>query len=232
MKSVFQIPSATAIMMPILATFLLLAGCSALPGQRQVMPTSTYLLQMPENAVLTQTVDTDLCLTLLVTPPRAAPGFTSSRIAYMQKDYQLDYFAHHQWADPPAHMLASIFTLALESSRLFRAVVAAPAPITADLRLDTELLRLQQNFEDDGSKVQLQLRAVLFDQKQERVVATRIFSVFEPAPEDTPYGAVVAANQALASLLSELSEFIGKSIQEYRPRCQGGDHVESFSIVQ
>lgn len=217
--------SASFSLVPLLITALLTTGCTSAVNRRQVSPAVTYLIQFPEKRAPTPSADATACLTLLVSQPRAAPGFASSRIAYVQKHYQVDYFAHHRWADTPAHMLGPILTRALASSGLFRSVVASPSPVPTDMRLDSELLRLQQVFEADGSSVQLQLRVVLFDQTHQDVVTNHILSVSEPAPEATPYGGVVAANNAVSRLLPELIGFINKGIHNHDFRCRGNNEA-------
>lgn len=44
--------------------------------------------------------------TLIVSPPHAAAGFDSQRIMYLRQADQLEYFAHNEWIDTPARMLA------------------------------------------------------------------------------------------------------------------------------
>jgi cholesterol transport system auxiliary component len=51
----------------------------------------------------------------------------------------------------------------------------APTASSADLRLDTEILRLQQDFASQPSRVRFTLRAYLVDQTTRRVLAWRVF---------------------------------------------------------
>ncbi len=144
---------------------------------------------------------------LAVSPPRAQPGFDTDRMVYVQRPYEIEYFADNRWAEPPARMLAPLLAQALERSGAFRAVVQAPSAVAADLRLDTELVRLQQDFSTRPSRIELTLRAQLVDLRHGRSLATREFDVTEPAPHDDPYGGVVAANQAVARMLGQLVAF-------------------------
>lgn len=221
MQSIPQNQVASVLMIVILSASLVLVGCTSLPGQRQDNLAKTYLLQEPEGEVDIQVADTAPCLTLVVNKMRAAPGFTTSRIAYVQKDYQQDYFASHQWTDTPANMLTAIVTHALENSHLFRAVVESPTAITSDLRLDSELLHLQQVFKDGGSIVQLQLRIILIDQESRDVVVSHTFTFSETVLENTPYGGVVAANRAVTRLVPELINFIDKATHDHALGCKG-----------
>ena len=205
----------------VLLISLLLAGCTAIPSQRQDVAARTYLLQAPENNLGLALADRAPCVSLMVSPMRAAPGFTSARIAYLQQDYQLDYFARHQWADTPANMLSTIVVRAMESSHLFSTVVESPAAISTELRLDSQLLRLQQVFKEGDSIVQLQLRMMLVDQQRHTVVASRTFSFHETSAELTPYGGVVAANRAVVRFIPELINFVVQALDDDKMNCPG-----------
>jgi len=185
------------------AVIALLAACTALQPP-QVEQASTYVLEaMPAAGAQRPRRD----LVLEVSMPRARPGFDTPQMAYTRRANALDYFARHRWADTPAHMLAPLLAQALEQSGSFRAVVQSPSLATAQLRLDTELVRLQQDFSARPSRVQLTLRAQLIDADTRRVLAAAEFDETEAAPSDDPYGGVIAANRALARLLERLVAF-------------------------
>ncbi|MCV2360570.1 ABC-type transport auxiliary lipoprotein family protein [Paucibacter sp. TC2R-5] len=141
---------------------------------------------------------------LRINPPQAAAGFDSRRIIYLREPYRLDYFAKHEWADTPARMLAPLLLAAFEAGGGFRAVFAAPSAAAADFSLDTELIRLQQDFSHIPSQLRLTLRASLLDNATRRVLASREFDVREAAPSEDAAGGVIAANQALQKLLADL----------------------------
>jgi cholesterol transport system auxiliary component len=187
----------------LLFPFLLLAGCSMLhaPPAQNV---NLYLLdaQAPVQAAAAKSN-----LVIEVGMPRAQPGFDTPQMAYVQQAHELEYFALNRWADTPAHMLAPLLVQALEQGGGFRAVEPAPAAVPADLKLDTELVRLQQDFRSKPSKVEFTLRVQLIDLRHNRVLATRVFDETENAPSENPYGGVVAANRALQRILKSVSGF-------------------------
>ena len=154
---------------------------------------------------------------LAVTPTRAAPGFDSQRIIYQRDAYQLAYFSHSEWVEPPARMLGPLLVQVLERSASFRAVVVAGASATADYRLDTELVRLQQDFRAQPSSVLLQLRATLVDDKTRRVLAVRQFHAVVPATSEDPRGGAAAANRAVQQVLAELAAFCTEAIARAPP---------------
>jgi cholesterol transport system auxiliary component len=182
---------------------LLLAACSPLqPPKPEAL--NTYVL---DAQLETKPVAANNSLTLVVSPPRASPGFDTAHIAYVRQPHELDYFAKSRWADTPSRMLAPLLVRALEHNRNFRAVALAPSPVAGDLRLDTEIIRLQQDFTTRPSRTRFTLRAQLIDPAEKRIVKIRIFDATEEAPSDDPYGGVIAANRAVKRVLEELAEF-------------------------
>lgn len=186
-----------------LAGLILLASCSALRApQREAA--KLYLLDASA-AVRPSPIQRNLVLA--VSMPRASAGFDTPQMAYQQSDHQLQYFAVNRWLDTPASMLEPLLLQTLEQSRGFSAVVRTPSMVTADVRLDTELLRLQQDFSSHPSRVQLTLRVQLIDVSAKRVLASKLFAVAEDAPSDDARGGVIAANRLLQQLLGQVAEF-------------------------
>ena len=87
----------------------------------------------------------------------------------------------------------------------------------ADVRIDTELLRLQQNFGTRPSRVELSLRFRLADLRGRRVVATRVIDIEVAAASDDPAGGVAAANAAVADALAQAAAFAVAAAAEAFP---------------
>ena len=191
---------------------LALAGCTALQPVKYDPP-RTYALEAEfpswdakgEGPVLAVNV------------PRATPGFETARMAFVRKPYELEYFARNQWVDTPARMVAPLLVKAVEAGGGFRAVVTGQSAVLADLRLDTEIVRLQQEFLTNPSRVRLTLRAQLIDQAGRRVLATREFESVEAAPSEDPYGGVTAANRLLKRVLIEVAAFCASQAKAAKP---------------
>jgi len=185
------------------AALALLASCAALQAPEPDRA-SVYLL---EAAPATGAPRPKRDVVLAISMPRARPGFDTPMMAYTQRPNALEYFAKNRWVDTPTHMLAPLLAQALERSGGFRAVVQAPSSTLAGLRLDTELVRLEQDFSVKPSRVRFALRAQLIDTGARRVLASAEFDETEAAPSDDPYGGVIAANRALGRLLDRLVDF-------------------------
>jgi cholesterol transport system auxiliary component len=179
-------------------------------------PDKEYLLQWEQAGEATNKLN-PACPTLLLSSPRAAPGYAGARMAYMQEPHRIDYFADHRWADSPARMLEPNLMRALETSGLFQAVVRAPTTAKFELRLDTEVLKLVQVFESNESRIDLSVRISLLDKQQQRVLVSEVLQVSEPADEQTPYGGVKAANRAVDRLMQQLQQILRPAVE---PLCR------------
>ena len=201
---------------------LMLAGGCSILRPTATPQASVYSL---DNALVervaarrTQTPAAIAAPTLIVSQPRAAPGFDSPHIIYVRQPHKLETYAHSEWGDTPARMLAPLIVAALESSTTFRAVMLAPTASSADLRLDTEILRLQQDFASQPSRVRFTLRAYLVDQTTRRVLAWRVFDEAVAATSDDSYGGVVAANRAVQTVLEEMARFSAEAASQWQLR--------------
>jgi cholesterol transport system auxiliary component len=186
-----------------LAVAALLPGCA--PFQPPAESARTYVLDArPDPAPRYANRN----LVLAVGVPRARAGFDTVQMAYVRRPHELEYFAKNQWADTPARMLAQAIAQAIAQSGAVRAVVQAPGAVSAQIRLDVELLRLLQDFTVRPSRVRLTLQAQLIDTGTGRVLVMREFDVSEQAPSDDAYGGVIAANRALQRLLGQVTEWV------------------------
>lgn len=154
--------------------------------------------------------------TLLISPPQAAAGLDSPHILYARQAHRLAYFAHSEWADTPARMLAPRLVAALDRAGVFRAVVSPPTAVKADLRLDTEVVRLQHNFDTTPSQVRLTLRATLSDNTTRQVLAQIELDHRADAASEDAHGGVVAANRATQQMLNALAVFCGQAVETWR----------------
>jgi cholesterol transport system auxiliary component len=199
----------------------LLGACNALrpfvaPGEHPTF----YSLADSSNAFTAEAVTRApaAALTLIVSPPHAAAGFDSRRMMYLRQADELEYFAHNEWIDTPARMLAPLIVSAVDSKGAFRAVVQTPSPATGDMRLDTKILRLQQEFLAKPSQVRFTVRAHLVENLTRRVIAAREFEAVAPAPSDDPRGGVTATHAAVRSVLAQVAEFCAQNARAIVPR--------------
>ena len=191
-------------------------GCSIGPAE-----TVTHAYRLNPDISVRRIIAADVRngpATLLISIPKAQPGFDTPRMAYLRRPHELSYYAFNHWVDTPGRMLLQPLAEAMEATGLWRGVVQAASPVRADYRLDCDSLILEQQF-FSPSRVRFALRAQLIDTKRQTVIAARSFEVFELSPSQDAYGGVIAANDASTKLLVELTYWIA-SVMEDRPERQ------------
>jgi len=188
--------------MTVLIAALALGACSAL--QPAPEPVTLHVLAA-RPAVDASAQPRDVAIEVAV--PRAWPGFDTTDMIYTRGGYELDRFAANRWVDTPPRMLAPLVVRTLEDTGRFRAVMEAPGAAPADYRLDTEVVRVLQNFSARPSRAEVAVRVQLTDLRMHRVVATRVFEEAEPTSADNAAGGVAAANAALGRVLSQIARF-------------------------
>ncbi len=190
---------------------LMMLSCAVLSACTLIKPPAavnmqSYVLELPA-AASQASVARPRGAALVVAELRTRPGYDTPRMAYVKRDYTLDYYANSQWADTPARMLQPLLVGALESTGHYSTVLRAPAPVAAGLRLDAEIVRLEQAFTTQPSHMRITLRVLLIDTRKGQVLGQREFATDVPAPSDDAYGGVRALNQALVPLMNDIAVF-------------------------
>lgn len=157
---------------------------------------------------------------MLINLPRAQAGFDTPRMAYFLRSHTVDYYAHNQWADTPARLLAPLLVQAMERTGCWRTVVQMPAAVQGDYRLDTEILHWQQEFFSQPSRVRLTLRVQLVELRRQGVIAAQRFEILEDAPSEDAYGGVIAVNRAVGKLLEQVAGWVTAQTNDNTQHCQ------------
>jgi cholesterol transport system auxiliary component len=207
MKSLF--PVRVRLLGATACCIVLASGCASLLP-KPAAPALTYALdgEPRAHAVLARLASPrapGAMPTLIVSAPRAAPGYDGPQMVYVRVAHQLEHFAHSEWADTPARMLAPLIVAALEDTPGLRVVGPASGSIMGDLRLDTEVLQLQQAFGAGPSRARFALRATLVDTVTRQVISSRVFDESMASASEDAYGGVVAANRAVQQVMDQLS---------------------------
>lgn len=152
-------------------------------------------------------------VSILVTATEAVSGYDTSQMAYVKKPYEVLPFVHNAWIEPPADMIFPLISQSLQRSGYFYAVATSPISDKTDYRLDTQLIELEQNFLQRPSTIELTVKAVLTRISTNQVMSSRDFRYNVACPADTPYGGVLAANQATVQFTAQLTQFIVEQIR-------------------
>ena len=194
-----------------LACAALLDACTSLQPQ-PVEQQNIFLLEAAFVAIESQP-KTDQVIEVAM--PHARAGFDTEQMAYTRRPSEIEYFSNNRWADTPARMLAPALAQAIERTGAFRAVVLDANAVRPDLRLETELIRLQQNFGVHPSRVEIAVRVLLVGSGAAGKLATAQFEEAEVTSSEDPYGGVLAANRALSRLVGRVAEYCAQQV--FRP---------------
>ncbi len=151
---------------------------------------------------------TQSTLSIAISQPEAMAGYQTEQMHYVQKPFELSTFVHNAWISSPANMIYPLIMESLQKTGYFFAVVSSPYVDKADYRLDTQILALQQNFLTKPSTLEFAANIVLTHTNDNRVVASTIIRQRIPCPTDTPYGGVLAANNAARAFTARVSSFV------------------------
>jgi cholesterol transport system auxiliary component len=185
----------------VLSSAILLSSCSVFPPAKS--NTNNYqLAQTP--SVSNRSMRP---ITLLVLKPETNSIYNTNQIAYTLRPYEVAYFSKNHWADTPPNMLQQLIIQTLQNTHYYRAIVSPPFAGRYDYLLTSQLIELKQDFMHNPSIVRVVLRAQLTRASTGRIVAAKQFSDSQIAPENTPYGGVIAANRAVANVLAQLTRF-------------------------
>jgi len=198
-----------------------LSACSGTLLPKPPAPPARFTLDGPRNAPTAATHraagPAPAAPAIAVALPRAAAGYDSRHMLYQRRPHELEAFAFHEWVDAPAQMLAPLLVRALQDSGAFRAVLLAPSTALAGWRLESELIRLHQDFSTQPSQLRLGLRAVLLDVVSRQVIAWREFDLGVAAASDDPVAGVQAAHQATRQLMQAVAAFCAEQAAIARP---------------
>jgi cholesterol transport system auxiliary component len=147
-------------------------------------------------------------VSLLVMQPSAVDGYDTNQMLYVNKPFELSAFADNSWMSPPVTMLLPLMIRSIESSHYFYAVTSDLNASKTDYRLESQLIRLQQNFLVKPSQIQLIMRVMLIHSADSHVLATTTLYESIACPSDTPLGGVIAANQAARRLTAQITHFV------------------------
>ncbi len=186
----------------VLCVTLLLGGCSLFSPVET--PNKTYLLNPSMGKVRFAHSKDGV---ILISTPTANPGYDTENMVYTKTRYELKHFAEHSWVAPPTQMLAPLLVQSLQQSGCFKTAAMAPYSGETNYVLNTQLVTLQQEFQDEGSDVRLVMEATLVDNLSHEIIAHRRFQAVVPACQNTPYAGVIAANQAVANVLTQIVRF-------------------------
>lgn len=188
------------------AVMLLLSACSPV----KLPVTNEYQLNAYSSKQLAKKPKSS---TILITAPEAMADYQTEQMLYIDKPYKLEAFAKNAWTSPPAEMLYPLLMQSVQRSGFFHAVTTTAYADEADYRLDTQLIRLHQNFLQKPSVLEFAIKVSLTHIADNKVIGSQIISQHIPCSMNTPYGGVIAANKASQAITAAVAQFVVSRIK-------------------
>ncbi len=201
-----------------LVLLTIVAGCGIV--RESPAPIRTYLIESPRGKSVGSaplSSESTSLPSLLIGVPEPAPGFESSRMAYVQVPHELNYFATSQWVEAPARMLMPLLVQNLEESGMWQSVTPMPTSIRGDYRLNLTQVVVVQEFLQQPSRMRLAWRGQLMNLKDRQVIGARKFEREEETSSEDAYGGVLATQFAVSRLLTDLQEWLAECVEEGSP---------------
>lgn len=152
-------------------------------------------------------------VTLLVLPPESSAAYDTTRMAYSVRPYEIGYFRDNEWAETPAQMLEELLARTLRETGSFKAVLVSQPAERSSYQLQTTILELLQDHTVRPPVLRLSLRVQLLGPGGS-LLAQRDIRRTRALERATPYAGVVAANDAMASALSDIAQFVAETVRK------------------
>jgi cholesterol transport system auxiliary component len=204
--------SRTSLVIPVTVIALLICACS-LPGNPKSTQKEIFILQDEKISPRPGNLASRPCLSLRISQPESAPGLNTARMAYRNDPNRIDYFAYNEWVASPARMIASLMENRLDESGMFGSIVSGSSDIRADLRLDSHVLSLYQDFTGETSTVLLSVKVNLIAVSGRTLMNSEKFSYRVPANERNAESGADAANRAAGQFLDDLTRFVSAALE-------------------
>jgi cholesterol transport system auxiliary component len=181
-------------------TLVLLAGCGGGDILGPGKASQIYLLNPAYGPSDGPTVN----WALDIAQPGATDNLDTSRIALFNPPARMDYYANAQWPDRLPQLVQSALVQAFEQSGKIAAVAPDEAGLRSDYMLQTEIRDFNAVYDvpDGTPRVKIRIMAKLV--RARKIVQVQEFSQEAPAGANTVDNVVIAAGQALTTILQQI----------------------------
>ncbi|WP_319782498.1 ABC-type transport auxiliary lipoprotein family protein [Oceanisphaera sp. IT1-181] len=182
-----------------------LSGCSILP---KTEPVVFYRLPPVESVYSRVWTPPSLPLTVRIKQPDSSGLLASNRIAVIPADNQLSAYQGARWASSVPILFRDQITDAWLQSGRIQHVINDSKPLAADRELAGSLRAFQTEYINGQPTVVIHFDAQWIDPNQRTLLASRRFSVTEPAVNPEVPAIVAAFGVAQARLSQALLEWV------------------------
>lgn len=178
----------------------LLSACSILP---QSEPLDIYQLPGSELPARDQPVDWSLRLH----SPGSSPLLDSNRIVVLPEPGRINTYQGVRWSERAPQLLRARLLDAFQDDGRIQALSHEDQRLHADLELVGDLRSFHSQYRDGLPEALIQLDMRLVNSRDQRILASRRFSISQPASDSSINAVIQAFGQAGDRLAQELVDW-------------------------
>lgn len=187
----------------ILASLLVIAGCQSATYKAQYTLSSDVVDSV-------QSIQRTKPYSIIVNDVKSFGAGISTDMTYTRNANVVEAYTKSAWVEPPVYLVKVALANALIASGAYKDVLMAPTSIPSPYRVDTTIQKMQQNFANGQSTIDLSLAVRLVNTKTHQLVFSKIYSTSEPTATQNAEGGVEAYNRALTRLLPTIVRDINR----------------------
>jgi cholesterol transport system auxiliary component len=174
----------------------LAAGCSLFRGP----PPVTYELTAPDSI---PQLRSGTAAQIMIPEPRALKFLDSERVV-VTTDAKITYYPDAQWTDRLPAVFQAKAIEAFEQSKRARAVGRPGEGLSIDYQLLIDIRSSEYNTSSGVEFARIEISAKILNDRNGRVVSTRVLTSEAPVASDQPEDVVAALDAALNEMLVDL----------------------------
>ncbi len=139
---------------------------------------------------------------VFIEEPIVNKSFNTHSIFYTTKAYHFEEYALNKWINRPSDMVYNSFFEAIDSSNIFKAVLKDKSKKESLYILKTDVINIYNSIENNKSYGVLKVKFYIYKDKEN--IKTFTYDKKILTQENTPYGFVIAINEAFAEVVNDL----------------------------
>ncbi|MBA3660579.1 MAG: membrane integrity-associated transporter subunit PqiC [Gammaproteobacteria bacterium] len=180
---------------------LAISSCSVFSPVK-LKPDRTYIIDSEPAAVVKKRKRN---VTLLVMKPDTVSAYDTKEMAYTRKPFEVNFYTQSHWVERPEEMLQPLIVDTLQRTHYFHAIVSPPFSGRYNYILNTQILKLEQDFTQTPAILKFYIRTQLTKASSNRILNISVYKIEQPIQACSAYSGVIAANIATVRFLRALS---------------------------
>jgi len=190
---------------------ILFTGCSTIRP-----PINEYTI-LPSSYTPTGDIPASMKGTLKLSSTRSIASLASTQLYYLKEPSSINAYLYSKWADTPSSMIDRSVTSSLQNEHLFETLLPSTSSAAADLVLESDLNAFYHRFHNDSnSEGFIDITYRLINPTTKTTIASKRFTLIEPAPSQDAKGGVVALNNATHNLSQQCVSWLTLILKEIK----------------